>query len=124
MIWRFDMDNKKIEVLETAREYLDNLSQGIIQVGEMIQGGDEISASKRMVSVFEGIEYIIKVIELTNIKDKNLDEINNLNEQLEELIDAFENEDYILVGDLFQYELKPIVENMKDIFENEIKLYN
>ena len=114
------MDNKKIEVLETAREYLDNLSQGIIQVGEMIQGGDEISASKRMVSVFEGIEYIIKVIELTNIKDKNLDEINNLNEQLEELIDAFENEDYILVGDLFQYELKPIVENMKDIFENEI----
>ena len=106
------MSSEKVDILRTADEYLGKLKKGIENVVDLIQEGNEIEGVKNIIPVFDGIEYISKVINLT--KEVQKDEINldDLNNQLKEIIEAFENEDYILIGDLLNYELLPVLEDI------------
>ena len=108
------MKNEKIETLRIADEYLDNLKIGITNVVNLIQEGNEIEGINNVVPVLEGIEYISKVITLTKDVQKDIIELDDLNNQLNEMIEAFENEDYILLGDLLNYELLPVIEEIHE----------
>lgn len=114
------MNKEKIEVLETTCEYIDNLNKGIESIYELIQSGNEIEASKSMIPIFDGIEHITKIILLAKGIVKEEIDIEELNEQLRYIIEAFENEDYILIGDLFKYELLPIIDNIQKVFRDTI----
>lgn len=50
---------------------------------------------------------------------EELDE-SELTEKFSEVIEAMENEDYILVGDLFQYEVYPIIENYENVISKSL----
>ena len=108
------MKKEKLEVLETANDYMNNLKQGVTQLSEMIQEGKEQEAINVIPQVVDGIQWIIQAIELTKEVQKNDIGMDGINEQLNEIIDALENEDYILVGDLFNYEILPILENIHE----------
>ena len=99
------MNKEKIEVLQTANDYMNNLKNGIVNLANMIQEGKEQEAITIIPQVVDGIEWIVQVIILTK---------EGLNDQLQEIIEALENEDYILVGDLFNYEILPILENIHE----------
>ncbi|MFR1380499.1 MAG: hypothetical protein ACLSTJ_16270 [Clostridium neonatale] len=108
------MENKKIEILKTAYEYIDKLIEGIKNIVEEIQEGNEYEAIVIIPNVAEGMEWLINSIKLTeDIQTEPID-LDSLNQQLKELIEAFENEDYILIGDIFNYELIPILNEFKD----------
>lgn len=116
------MNNKKIEALITANEYLNNLEGGIHQVVEAFQQEDENKGCSLIPLIADGIKWIVDVINLTrDIQKENID-ISQIDEKLEEVVDAIENEDYILVGDLFEYEVLPIIEQIhkkiRDIVAN------
>lgn len=108
------MNNEKLEVLKTADSYLDNLIKGIEDISELIQAGKEFEAINKIPQIIDGIDYILKAIILTKDIHKESIDLGSLNEQLEQIIEAFENEDYILIGDLFNYELLPIMENIHE----------
>lgn len=56
-------------------------------------------------------------INYANIKIENtslLDAINDFNSMMNNLLDAFSNEDYISIADLLEYEIKEKIENIMD----------
>lgn len=112
------MYTEKKEFLQTICEYIDKLIKGLLDVSQLIHEGSEMEASKNMINVFEGIDYIIKAVTLIDEMQEAKNHIEELNEQLSAIIEAFENEDYVLIGDLFEYELVPVVQNLKKEFEN------
>ena len=104
------MNTEQLEALKTADVYMDNLKGGIINIAEAIQEGKEQEAINIIPQVVDGMQWIIDVIELTKSVQKEKIKLEEINEHIEEMIEAFENEDFSLVGDLFNYEILPILE--------------
>ena len=106
------MNDKKKEILESANEYLDNLKNGVESIFNLIQESKEREAIELIPQVAEGMQWIDQV--LTATKDLlNIDEgLGIVNQYIEEISEALDNEDYILVGDLFNYEILPVLEEV------------
>lgn len=104
---------QKLEALETAKIYINNLKEAIDKIYNYISEGRENDALVLIPNFTEGIEWLSEVLVLTkdvHKKDLNIDELNNI---LKEVIEAIENEDYILVGDLFKYEIYGILDEIQ-----------
>jgi len=108
------MLNERIEVLQSADKYLYNLRKGIIKLVGLMQAEKEQQAILLIPEISDGIDWIMKVVTLTSDIQKEPIEIKNINEHLESIIDALENEDYILIGDIFNYEIIPILDKVHD----------
>lgn len=104
---------QKLEVLETAINYINNLKQAIDKIFNYISEGKENEAFGLIQDFAEGTEWLSEVLVLTqNVhkKDFNIDRLNDL---LKEVVEAIENEDYILVGDLFKYEIYELLDEIQ-----------
>ncbi|WP_315121939.1 hypothetical protein [uncultured Clostridium sp.] len=105
---------EKLEALETAKNYINNLKEGIDKIYGYISEGKENMALALIPDAAEGIEWLSQVLVLTkDVHKKDLD-INGLNDILNEIVEAIENEDYILVGDLFKYEIYHIMDEIQE----------
>jgi len=105
------------ETLKTANEYMNNLISGVKHSVELLYGGNETEGFSMIPSICEGIQWITQVLVLTGNKNKDLVDI--LFKKLEEIVESFENKDYILVADLLNYELLQVLEDIKmDVEEN------
>lgn len=96
---------QKLEALETAKNYINNLKEAIDKIYNYISEGKENNAIALIPSFTEGIEWLSQVLVLTKDVHKKDLNIDGLNDVLKEVVEAIENEDYILVGDLFKYEI-------------------
>lgn len=105
--------NEKIEALMTAIDYIDNLKIGIGKLAEDINQGDYKNGITIIPQIIDGIDWLVQVINLTTDLHKGKVSIGDMNENLEQIIEAIENEDFILVGDLFGYEVLPILEEVQ-----------
>lgn len=114
------MGNEKIEVLKSADEYLDILKKGISDACELFQSGKEQEGINLIPQLADGIGWIIDAVTLTKDIQKNEIDSSELGEQIEGIAEALENEDYILVGDLFNYEVLPIIESIHCEIKNSI----
>lgn len=114
--------NEKFEALKTAAEYIDNLKNGIGTLVEYINQGNYKSGVSLIPQIADGIDWLVQLINLTNDLHKGKACIGNINENLEQIIDAIDNEDFTLVGDLFNYEILPVLEdvqiNIRSIVKN------
>lgn len=116
------MNKQEIEVLNMAKEYIERLIVGINEAVDYMQCGNEKKGIEMIPLIGEGIGYIINVISVLHLELSSKYTIQNLNVQLEEVIQGLENEDYVLVSDIFNYEIMPIIQDiqvcMKKIQEN------
>lgn len=115
-----DFLRQQFETLQTANEYIVKLETGIVESVRLLKSGEEGQAIKMIHNIIDGIEWISDVMRLTigvHNQQINLDEVNG---QLLEIVEGFNNEDYILVGDLFEYEILPIIVKWKAIIKNSI----
>lgn len=114
------MDDK-IELLKTTSEYILNLKYSIAQVIEYLQSDKEANGLSLIGDIANKLSLLFEAIEST--KDYQKQEINleELNEKLSEIVVAMENGDTILIGDLFKYELIPILDNIQKIINDSIK---
>ncbi|MGL5633626.1 MAG: hypothetical protein ACRCX8_03925 [Sarcina sp.] len=103
---------EKLEVLETANEYLFKLKNGVGQLVGFMNEERESEACMLIPDIAEGIGWIIDVIKLTEDVIGEVDGKENLEEQLIEVVNALENQDFVLVGDLFNYEISPILDDI------------
>ena len=102
------MENRqeKIEIIVTLNDYLNKLIPGINDMVNHFYEGNESFA-------LEKLKWCIRVLNITeDILDLN-DEVETLGENFTSIVEALENEDYILVSDLFNYEVKELLENVK-----------
>lgn len=108
-----NMGNNIDLVNETSREieeYIPKMIDGIDIFIKKIMSGEEAEANSVLSNIFEGLEWIIQAVKLTNRFIQGDMEEENLLSKLPLLIDAYENKDMILVSDILDYEIKPILE--------------
>jgi lipopolysaccharide biosynthesis regulator YciM len=105
------MNSEIKEVLETCFDYMNKLNAGILTAAQYFQNGNYYEALDLTVQITEGLQWVIQVINLNKELYNEESQIEELNEKLNEALEAFQNQDYILIGDLFEYEISPIIEN-------------
>ena len=106
------MKDKIQEMRESVINYIPKLKDGIMEASEFFQKYEENKGTALLVQITEGIKWIIDaVVAIKELKEEKVVEVNN---KLNEIVDALENEDYILVGDLLQYELLPEIEEIEN----------
>lgn len=115
------MNEAQIEVLKTADEYLDKLKSGISKAVNLFENDKQEEGCDYLALISKGIEWIVEVVSLTKESQKEEIEIQNINEHLESIVEALENEDYTLVGDLLNYEVLPILENVHEKIKESVK---
>jgi hypothetical protein len=114
--------NNQVEVLVTVEEYIYELKKGITNVVQYIQDGQEQSAFKLIGQIADGIEWLLQAIKLTKDYHQGKVSDNNINEKLSEIVEALENEDYVLVSDLFNYEILEVLDIIQKEINNIVRL--
>jgi hypothetical protein len=117
------MLEQKLETLQSVREYMVRLHSGIKEAAECFQNGDYSKGAELTTQISEGIEYIIKAMTLTSDLFENHIDIEEIIEKLNEVVGAFQNEDYILIGDLYEYEINPIIESYYEEINKVLEKY-
>lgn len=113
------MEQQITEILEETFEYIDRLINGINTVMNGYRSGNEGKAHELMVHVIDGFSWVLEVINATKLS-KNID--ITINEFLEEMIIAYKNLDYVLLCDLLEYEIIPVLENIRKIINDKYNL--
>lgn len=108
--------DEKMELLKTTSDYMINLKSKISKASECFRSGEDTEGFAMVSSVAEGIELVISSLKVTGDLLKHHISIDQLNEKLNEIVEAIENQDTMLIGDLFEYELLPMIESIdKDV---------
>lgn len=115
------MENNKFEILKTASEYIVNLKIGINKAIKCYQEGQENRGGNLIVSIAEGIQWLSEAICLTSDIQIYPIYFQTMNEKLNEVVKAFENGDYTLIGDLFEYEILPIIDDIEEKIKESIQ---
>ena len=96
---------KKTEVLISVYEYMQKLYGGIQDAVECYRINNNAGGMELTVQIIEGLQWLIQALEATVEVQKEVIQIAEINDTLEEILDALENEDTVLIADLFEYEL-------------------
>lgn len=104
---------EKFEALKTANEYIDNLKNGIEDFVRKMNSGEGSNGIAILPLIADGIEWLTNIINLTSDLHNGAVSVGNTKENLEQIIEALENEDYVLLGDLFNYEFLPTLEDIQ-----------
>jgi hypothetical protein len=108
--------DEKMELLKTTSDYIVNLKSEILKASECFRSGEDTDGFNLVPSIAEGLGWIINALKITGDLLKQHISIDKLNEKLNEIVEAIENQDTMLIGDLFEYELFPMIESIeKDV---------
>lgn len=124
-LWKVkNVNNEQIEVLKTAKEYMENLDKAIVKTAEYLQNEDYYNGMDLVIKISDGLEWIVKLIASRNDIYKKDMKINEFNDKIKEIVEALKNQDYILIGDLLEYEIKPIIEDYCNKTDSMIRKMN
>ncbi len=98
------------ETLAEINIYLPKMIRGIDEFVECAVQSREQDAKKLLASILEGLEWIAQAVCLTGRHKPGPMNGQDLMEKLPELVDACENNDYVLMSDILDYEIKPVLE--------------
>lgn len=116
-----DLQNQQFDVLLTVNDYIKKLIVGIEQNIPGIRDFRMDECGDNLADIFDGLQWTYDALKLTKSvqgKEINVEEIDGF---LEEMLEAFENEDFILMSDLFEYEILPILNKWSEIVQSLIK---
>lgn len=108
--------NELIEVVESYNSYIKNIAPGSVQIAEDLRK-DEIQDALQLILQFsEGMSWLVEASDLLvqNGINNNLD-VTQIHEFLHEINSGLEIQDYVLVADMFEYEIAPFFEQITEI---------
>ncbi|WP_096202434.1 hypothetical protein [Bacillus sp. FJAT-45350] len=103
-----------VETLESLREYNTKLISGIKGFSNKLENGQREEAFSLLPQIVEGLDWVTKAIELTLDKQQFKINIEVFNEGLNEMAEAIENNDEILLTDILSYEIIPKLEEWQN----------
>jgi hypothetical protein len=113
--------------LHDARIYLEKLNPGIGRTAELFRLGEEAKANEQYGRCIDGINWFIRILEGVRqvigmnfqgmaFKEETVQSrIRKLQETIRGMWSAQLDEDWIMLADLLEYELLPIMEEWKEI---------
>lgn len=99
------------ETLDSCQEYIPKLIKAVSATAYKIQSGNEADGVLIMSSIFEGLQWVIDAVQGLKNNGHLLEiDISNITDHLKELEEALKIRDYVLVADLFEYEIGPALQ--------------
>lgn len=110
------MDIELNEIIDSYNQYVSKIPTGCMRVVELFQQDKSVIALEQVANFSEGISWLISAKNYLIANDINI----TWNEQaliefLKEINSGLEIQDYVLVTDLFEYEIIPFFENVDAI---------
>ncbi|WP_066055877.1 hypothetical protein [Robertmurraya korlensis] len=105
------MEQIVIDTLESLKEYFPKLINGSREIAEYLQEGNEAKALSVMPQLVEGLQWVFEAV--MGIQNNGfLNDINllDLKDNFQEMVEALEIGDHVLLADLLQYEIAPTLE--------------
>lgn len=125
-----DEDMAKVILLEASQQ-AQILCRGIEQSARLFRVSPEDEANHHFAQVLEALRWLLQTGDLAaRVLQVNLVEashpggggispyLQSLQQLLEEMVEISENRDYILLADLMEYELHPMVQEWQRILQN------
>lgn len=112
------MDN--INECREINNYLSKLIPAIENAGNKFCKNEKEEGYKLTILIADGIQWVIGMISSYNVIALSEKQISELNNKLIQVVEAMEIGDYILVGDLLTYEIKPELELIKENIEGSL----
>ncbi len=114
-------DGKRLlnEAMEDGKDYLPRLREGISEVALLFQEGREGEAINLFIQCIEGLEWFVTLVSgmaTFEVEKVNKEEFFDLSFKakgvLQELLEAWDNKDTVLIGDLLEFEVVPIIDQV------------
>lgn len=109
------------EELTTALDTMDSFNEQLEQVSIYLQTGKENEASIIMTRFISLFQKVIRLLDINKVDDKVINKneleefICELNDILKELLEGYETQDIVLIGDILEYEISPKIDHLKKI---------
>jgi len=126
-IYKIEFITKPLHViadkfLEDLPNKIDGIIEGLKEAAELYRVADEQEANLNFVKVINALrEFINFIAQLKRVDIIEWDKLNleedyeKLINLMDEMVDVQEDEDWILLADLIEYELSPLMESWKNI---------
>lgn len=110
------------KILEDIPNKIDEITAGLKEAAELYRVADEQEANLNFVKVVTALRDFInfisqlKRVNIINWENLELEEdYDKLIRLIDEMLDVQEDEDWILLADLIEYELSPLMDSWKEI---------
>lgn len=102
------------DTIISFNEYISKIPNGALYIADQLRSSQVDKANSAINDFAEGIDWLIQVNRTLDEKGFPLDmDLLKLQAHLLEINSGMLQEDYVLVADLFEYEIKPFFENMR-----------
>lgn len=115
------MNQEIMEIKNTYYEYVSKVGAGCQYISNVLRKENYEDAFQSIIDFSEGVEWLVSVEEMMDEQGWIINSrVNEAKEFLIEINTAIENQDFILVADLFEYEIQPIFSSASEwIFVQE-----
>ncbi|UGB30433.1 hypothetical protein [Metabacillus sp. B2-18] len=104
------MEKIVFETIQSLKEYLPRMINGCNEIVEYLQEGNEGTALSQMPDFVEGLQWIFAAINgIQNNGHLQEIELISLKDNFKEVVDSLEMRDYVLLADLLDYEIAPVL---------------
>ena len=132
-----DIDSLEVELanlkdlvatnLANALDYLKKLIPGFEQAADLFRTGNEQEANKYYLQILDGIDWFSQVVsvimspdegetELPDTDDESLEvRQKKLTDLMSQMLEANENQDWVLLADILEYEMVPFYKDWEKI---------
>jgi len=96
------------EAIDTASEYLPRLTAGLSKIAQLFKEGKDAEGIKLFDEAIEGMDWFLYVAEAIQkvMGTASTDEdLKQLTEIINELSNAWQNSDFVLISDIIDYDL-------------------
>lgn len=118
------MEQLQIEELKSSYyEYIEKVPQGLQQIVNLLASNELEKAFMSIADLAEGLDYLLKVEQALGQKNFTINSrITEVISIYNEINECLENEDYVLLKDLVEYELVPVFISATEwTFKEEVK---
>ena len=117
-----DLKDLMANNLSNAKEYLEKLIPGFQKAADLFRMGNEQEAHKFYLQILDGIDWISQVVQtVVNSRNKELegqdlkDRQERLTGLMTQMLEANQNQDWVLLADLLEYEMIPFYEGWQEM---------
>lgn len=106
--------NNKQGLLNEIKQYIQKVNNSIQSVIDDVRINNNLN---NLVDLLEGLTYCFKGINLMNIESIDI-YIEELKQNIVEILDGVENQDFNLIADILEYEIIERIEDLNKILKN------
>jgi hypothetical protein len=113
-----------LDIYQEFYNYNNKLIPALEQVIEHLQQQAEDQALSLFIDCLEGIQWSLDVMVLSRPYHKNISfdlDTQKVNDILVSLTESLENQDYVLMADILEYELIPLLKQFRALTEKMLE---